>query len=215
MPIEELRMYQDIIQRYNMDDSVNSMLKQQFDQFNERQNAIGEGIRQDPNDMNTLNTINQIADHRRPKKAKKQGARNEKSLQGYNIENHNLINAGPGGQDGARGLANTINESNDVAPHDARNNYQTTNSDAQFLSMIFNDNELDDSLNHMAFSGPQGNRYMKLPQGVHPGLTGLSGALTTRNAAGEKVALPTKYDTVYGDQNKYDQFQGAYSDRAS
>ena len=54
-----------------MDDSVNSMLKQQFDQFNERQNAIGEGIRQDPNDMNTLNTINQIADHRRPKKAKK------------------------------------------------------------------------------------------------------------------------------------------------
>lgn len=105
MPIEELRMYQDIIQRYNMDDSVNSMLKQQFDQFNERQNAIGEGIRQDPNDMNTLNTINQIADHRRPKKGRKHGGRDEKSLQGYNIENPNLISTGPGGHDGARGLA--------------------------------------------------------------------------------------------------------------
>ena len=92
-----------------MDDSVNSMLKQQFDHFNERQNAIGEGIRQDPNDMNTLNTINQIADNRRPKKVKKQGGRNEKSLQGYNIENPNLITTGPGGQDGARGLEAAIN----------------------------------------------------------------------------------------------------------
>ena len=27
MPIEELRMYQDIIRKYNMDDSVNSMIK--------------------------------------------------------------------------------------------------------------------------------------------------------------------------------------------
>ena len=196
MPIEELRMYQDIIQRYNMDDSVNSMLKQQFDHFNERQNAIGEGIRRDPNDMNTLNTINQIADNRRPKKANKKGKRDERSLQGYNIENPNLITAGPGGQDRLQ----TTNESNDFAQtQDVRNNYQTSNSDAQFLSMIFNDNELDDSLQNMAYAGPQGNRYLKLPQGVQPGLTGLSGALTTKDAAGNKIAIPTKYDTIYGD----------------
>lgn len=43
MPMEELRMYQDIIQRYNMGDNVNSMIKQQFKNYNDRVNSSGNG----------------------------------------------------------------------------------------------------------------------------------------------------------------------------
>jgi hypothetical protein len=117
--------------------------------------------------MNTFNTLNQVIANQ---------AVNASKLQGYNIENADLISKAPGGS--GRGLNNYkyVNASNasQAAP------LKVSNSEKQFLSMIFTPEELDESgAAAVDLSGQLGTSYNQSKQ----------------------------YETVYGNKKQFESFQ--------
>ena len=101
IPLEELKTYHEIIQKYNLDDELSSDMRQVQKQFHAQtlNRARGNSASQNSN-LNTLNALNQVMANK---------AMNASKMQGYNIENQDLINKAPGGSGRGLGTNKIVN----------------------------------------------------------------------------------------------------------
>lgn len=100
IPVEELKTYHEIIQRYNLTDELSSEMRQVQAQFHAQTQNKRRSSASEKSNLNTLNTLNQVMANK---------ALNASKLQGYNIENQDLINKAPGGSGRGLGANKTIN----------------------------------------------------------------------------------------------------------